>query len=100
MGNYDIVLDKILFSAEKYWYLSYFSTKHICCGYSLEAPHRGASNKYPQHKFSWRKKNTSSYPGLCKYDYCFLHHRDAGGAFGKMEAAHEEQYFRKLVRTQ
>lgn len=23
--------------------------------------------------------------------------RDAGGAFGKMEAAHEEQYFRKLV---
>ncbi|KAJ8321941.1 hypothetical protein KUTeg_000412 [Tegillarca granosa] len=22
--------------------------------------------------------------------------RDAGGAFGKMEAAHEEQYFRKL----
>jgi hypothetical protein len=25
--------------------------------------------------------------------------RDAGGAFGKMEAAHEEQYFRKLVRS-
>ena len=24
--------------------------------------------------------------------------RDAGGAFGKMEAAHEEQYFRQLVR--
>jgi hypothetical protein len=24
--------------------------------------------------------------------------RDAGGSFGKMEAAHEEQYFRKLVR--
>lgn len=25
--------------------------------------------------------------------------RDAGGAFGKREAAQEEQYFRKLVRT-
>ena len=23
--------------------------------------------------------------------------RDAGGSFGKMEAAHEDQYFRKLV---
>ncbi|XP_071486750.1 ATPase inhibitor mai-2, mitochondrial-like [Diadema antillarum] len=26
--------------------------------------------------------------------------RDAGGAFGKMEAAHEEQYFRKLQAEQ
>ncbi|XP_071810961.1 ATPase inhibitor mai-2, mitochondrial-like [Apostichopus japonicus] len=26
--------------------------------------------------------------------------RDAGGAFGKMEAAHEEQYFRKLQQEQ
>ena len=24
--------------------------------YSLEAPHRGASNKYPQHIVSWRNK--------------------------------------------
>lgn len=24
--------------------------------------------------------------------------RDAGGSFGKMEAAHEEEYFRRLVR--
>ena len=27
---------------------------NICCGYSLEAPCRGASNEYPQHMFSWR----------------------------------------------
>jgi len=26
--------------------------------------------------------------------------RDAGGAFGKMEAAHEEQYFRQLQQEQ
>ena len=30
--------------------------KNICCGYSLEAPHRGASNEYPQHMFLWRNK--------------------------------------------
>ena len=31
--------------------------KNICCGYSLEAPHRGTSNEYPQHIFLWRSKN-------------------------------------------
>ena len=30
--------------------------ENICCGYSLEAPHRGASNEYPQHMFSWKNK--------------------------------------------
>ena len=30
-----------------------------CYEYSLEAPQRGTSNKYPQNIFSWRnKKNT------------------------------------------
>ena len=31
-----------------------FLYKNICCGYSLEAPRRGASNEYPQHMFLWR----------------------------------------------
>ena len=36
--------------------------KNICCGYSLEAPHRGTSNEYPQHMFSWRnKKNITTF---------------------------------------
>ena len=40
--------------------------QNICCGYSLEVPHRGASDEYPQHTFSRRNKknvlrNTSSY---------------------------------------
>ena len=31
-------------------------------GYSLEAPHQGASNEYPQHMFPWRnKKNISTF---------------------------------------
>ena len=34
------------------------------CGYSLEAPRRGASNEYPQHMFSWRKKNIYRIPSL------------------------------------
>ena len=42
-------------SVQKYWYFSYFSMKTYC-GYSLEAPLRGASNEYPQHMFSWRNK--------------------------------------------
>ena len=28
--------------------------KNVCCGYWLEAPHRGTSNEYPQHMFLWR----------------------------------------------
>ena len=33
--------------------------KNICCGYSSEAPPRGASDEYPQHMFLLRnKKNT------------------------------------------
>ena len=43
---------------------SYFSTK-TCCGYSLEAPLRGASNEYPQQMFLWRnKKNIYQIPSL------------------------------------
>ena len=51
---YHMALDKMLFSVQKYWYFSYFSRK-TCYGYSLEAPHRGASNEYPQHMFLWKE---------------------------------------------
>ena len=34
---------------------SHFSME-TCCGYSMGAPWRGASNEYAQHMFSWRKK--------------------------------------------
>ena len=30
--------------------------KNICCGNSLEAPHRGASNEFPQHMFLWKNE--------------------------------------------
>ena len=34
-----------------------FLSENICCGYSLEAPHRGASNEYSQHMFCGEKRN-------------------------------------------
>ena len=33
-----------------------FLEEIICCEYSLEAPHRGACNEYPQRMFSSRNK--------------------------------------------
>ena len=40
------------------WHFFLFLEENICFGYSLEAPHRGTSNEYPQHMFSSRiKKN-------------------------------------------
>ena len=36
--------------------ISFFLKENICCGYSLEAPHHGASNEYPQHMFSSSNK--------------------------------------------
>ena len=39
-----------------------FLHKNIFCGYSLEAPRRGASNEYLQHMFLWRnKKNINTF---------------------------------------
>ena len=35
------------FSDKKFWYFSYFCSKHRLW-YSLEPPHRGGSNEYPQ----------------------------------------------------
>ena len=41
-----------------------FLYENICCGYSLEEPHWGASNEYSQHMFSWRNKVLCEYPLL------------------------------------
>ena len=40
-----------------------------CCGYSLEAPRRGASNEYPKHMFSSRNKKNIFWipPLICSY---------------------------------
>ena len=38
-----------------------FLDENTCCGYSLEAPRRGASNEYPQYISSRNKKNTDTF---------------------------------------
>ena len=43
-------------------YFFLFLHKNICCGYSLEAPHRGTSNVYPQHMFLWKIRE--NYPRI------------------------------------
>ena len=49
--------DKVLFAAKSID-IFLFLDKSVCSGYSLEASLRGASNEYPQHIFSWRKRKT------------------------------------------
>ena len=57
--------DKMLFFNPKVLIFFLFPHKKICCGYSLESPHRGASDDYPQHMFSWRnKKNIIRIPAF------------------------------------
>ena len=46
-----------------------FLNKNICCGYSLEAPRRGASNEYPQNMFLLRNKRTKDTFWLKKAPY-------------------------------
>ena len=53
---YNIDLLKPHFYIVKLWFTGYtlfflFLLKSIDCGYSLETPHRGGSNKYPQSMF-------------------------------------------------
>ena len=64
-----IATDKALFFIQKMLISFLFLNKNICCGYTLEAPRRGASNEYPQHMFSSRnKKNIMWIPTLI-YSY-------------------------------
>ena len=47
----------------------HISAQNIDCGYSLEPPRRGGSNKYPQSMFLSRNKKNNVYP--CKPQfYC------------------------------
>ena len=47
-----------------------FLLKNIDCGYSLEPPHRGGSNEYPQSMFLSRNKKNNVYP--CKPHFYYI----------------------------
>ena len=49
-----------------------FLDENICCGYSLEAPCRGASNEYPQHMFLLRNKKDISIFWMKEVPYLLL----------------------------
>ena len=69
---------KVYTAGEKVFLLLFFETwsaniflflnEYIWCGYSLEAPHWGASNEYPQYMFSWKNKKNKK---LCGYPLLF-----------------------------
>ena len=46
------------------------SAQNIDCGDSLEPPHRGGSNEYPQSVFWAEKKKNNVY--LCKPQFYFI----------------------------
>ena len=47
----------------------HISAQKLDCGYSLEPPHRGGSNKYRQSKFLSRNKKNNAYP--CKPQFYY-----------------------------
>ena len=46
------------------------STQNIVCGFSLEPPHWGGSNEYPQSMFLSRNKKNNVYP--CKPQFYYI----------------------------
>ena len=46
------------------------SAQNIDCGYPLEPPRRGGSNKYPQSMFLSRNKKNNVYP--CKPQFYYI----------------------------
>ena len=47
----------------------HISAQNIDCGYSLEPPSRGGSNKYPQSMFLSRNKKNNIYPSKPRFYY-------------------------------
>ena len=54
----------------KHSYIFYTAAQNIDCGYSLEPPRRGGSNKYPQSMFLSRNKKNNAYP--CKPQFYYI----------------------------
>ena len=50
--------------------ISHISAQNIDCGYSLELPQWGSSNKYPQSMFLSRNKKNNVYP--CKPQFYYI----------------------------
>ena len=51
---------------------SYFCSKNIDCGFSLEPPQQGGSNEYPQSMFLSRKKKKKNNVYPCKPQFYYI----------------------------
>ena len=63
-------LQKLNFFQIKNSDIFHISAKNIDCGYSLEPPRRGGSNKYPQSMFLSKNKKNNIYP--CKPQFYYI----------------------------
>ena len=55
---------------DKNYDIFHISAQNIDCGYSLEPPRRGVSNKYPQSMFRSRNLKKNVYP--CKPQFYYI----------------------------
>ena len=55
---------------QKFWYFFHISAQKVDYGYSLEPPHRGGSNEYPQSMFLSSNKKNNVYP--CKPQFYYI----------------------------
>ena len=63
-----LIAEKLKFFRQKNSNIFHISAQNIDCGYSLEPPHRGGSNEYPQSMFLSRNRYNNVYP--CKPQFC------------------------------
>ena len=61
---------KWIFSDKKNSDIFQVSAQNIDCWYSLEPPHRGGSNEYPQSVVLSRNKKNNAYP--CKPQFYYI----------------------------
>ena len=66
-----VTSDKTQFQTKNVFIFFLFLNENICCGYSIEVPHRGTSNEYPQHMFSLRNKKNCEALLLSTDSICF-----------------------------
>ena len=66
----EIVTNKKWKFSDKNSDIFHISAQSIDCGYSLEPPRQGGSNKYPQSMFLSRNKKNNVYP--CKSQFYYI----------------------------
>ena len=72
-GHKNISREKSIFLSHNTMIVFLFLHENMCCGYSLKAPRRVASNDYPQHMFSCRNKTNIYLTSLSELELYICH---------------------------